>query len=248
MLVVFPWTGEFGWEIYAWQSAMRFLSHKYDHVVVYCMDGHDVLYVDFANEIINVGPYDGNLCSYDRGSIQYAIDSIPGSADVTKPETFDYESSDKEFKRFGRRLDINFDVMFHVRATDKLGTTWKNWDMDSWNLLRDRFGDMKCACIGTKLDAGLLRDSTDLRGIDVSDLADYLSGCRLLVGPSSGPIHLGCFCGTTHVTWGQQRVRERHEKLWNPFGAKCHYLSELQPEIDTVWRLCEDAICLKRAT
>lgn len=242
MLLVSPWVGEFGWEVYAWQSAMRHLSRNYNEVVVYCLNGHAALYEDFTDETIEIDAYDGNCCSYHRGSIDYSVD-VCADVDVVRPSLFDYAGAEKSFIKFGHQVDTRIDVMFHVRTTGKLGTTWKNWDMNKWEELQHRFGSMKCACIGTKSDAGLLEDAEDLRGADLSMVMDHLASCKLMVGPSSGPIHLGCLCGASHVAWGQPRVQDRHEKLWNPFDAACFYVPSLNPDVDEVWNLCEKAIC-----
>ena len=44
--------GEFGWELMAWQSRVRYLAQGYDKVTIGCLRGHEFLYEDFAEDFI----------------------------------------------------------------------------------------------------------------------------------------------------------------------------------------------------
>lgn len=53
-LVIFPWIGEFGWELMEWNALCRSVSRDFKKTIVYCPKGKEGLYIDFADEIINV--------------------------------------------------------------------------------------------------------------------------------------------------------------------------------------------------
>jgi len=61
---------------------------------------------------------------------------------------------------------------------------------------------------------------------------DNMAATRLVVGPSSGPMHLASLCGTPHLVWTDQirysaiqvNNRKRYETLWNPFCTPCWVL------------------------
>ena len=47
-----PWTGEFGWEVMAWQGYVRAMASEYDQVVVCGPSGHQGMY-EFADRYIS---------------------------------------------------------------------------------------------------------------------------------------------------------------------------------------------------
>ena len=47
-----PFLGEFGWELLCWQGFVRKVSRRYKTVIVYCPEGREALYRDFADRII----------------------------------------------------------------------------------------------------------------------------------------------------------------------------------------------------
>jgi len=54
VLLVGPWQGEIGWEIFAWQGYIRWLvgQEPFDKVVVGCEPGHEFFYQDIADQVI----------------------------------------------------------------------------------------------------------------------------------------------------------------------------------------------------
>jgi hypothetical protein len=73
----------------------------------------------------------------------------------------------------------------------------------------------------------------EIRGIDLlnkTSLDDLLAIFHLggmVVGSSSGPMHLAAATGTPHVVWGGGRsdVRNRYLKEWNPFKTPVNHLT-----------------------
>jgi len=49
-LYVEPFLGEFGWELFGWQSILRAMSDVYS-IRVWCKPGHNYLYRDFAQAV-----------------------------------------------------------------------------------------------------------------------------------------------------------------------------------------------------
>ena len=58
-LLAGPWLSEFGWELMTWIPAIRARSRNYDKTVCICKKGHNYLYEDFADIILN---YDKKGC------------------------------------------------------------------------------------------------------------------------------------------------------------------------------------------
>jgi hypothetical protein len=49
-IIVGPWVGEFGWELFCWQAYARTATRHYNKVTVICKPGHEELYKDFATD------------------------------------------------------------------------------------------------------------------------------------------------------------------------------------------------------
>jgi len=57
----------------------------------------------------------------------------------------------------------------------------------------------------------------------MEDLIAIFSLCRLVVGQSTGTMHLASLCGVPHVVWGSDRIGIRYKKTWNPFHTPVIY-------------------------
>ena len=55
-LIVGPWSGEFGWELFAWQAYIRSLSEHYEKTTVICRPLSHAIYADFADEYMYFDP------------------------------------------------------------------------------------------------------------------------------------------------------------------------------------------------
>ena len=55
-LICGPWIGEFGWELFSWQSFCRSASSRFDYTVVIGRTGHDYLYEDFCDKYYSSDP------------------------------------------------------------------------------------------------------------------------------------------------------------------------------------------------
>ena len=108
-------------------------------------------------------------------------------------------------------------MAYHARSLKKYGSDYMNWAPENWAALLERFADREVICIGAK-DGADYFGGLDLRGTSLKETCDALSRCAVLVGPSSGAIHLGSLCNTPHVVWsGHHKNKARYEEYWNPF-------------------------------
>ena len=81
-----------------------------------------------------------------------------------------------------------------------------------------------------------IKGTKDLRGIDLKELTDYMSSANLIIGPSSGPMHLASLCGLKHVSWGVESNVNRYKYDWNPHKAEVEYIisEKWNPSIEDV--------------
>ena len=195
-----PWHGEFGWEIMSWAPAARKLARRYDKVIVTSFEGMAPLYADFAQ-------------FRSHGGTGRSLDYIKNY----KP--------DGEYYRYGRpgECAYQFDVLIHCRGIRrKSSINYSRWDE---LLAITKKMPVTCACIGSQEDmriGGLF----DMRGLELQALMNQLSAARLVVGVSSGLMHLAAACGTDIVVWGDTKTRywetleKRYKATWNPFGVR----------------------------
>ncbi|MFA5715473.1 MAG: hypothetical protein WC998_07025 [Candidatus Paceibacterota bacterium] len=245
-----PWLGELGWEVMTWQGHLRAISHNYDRIIVCGPSGHKALYSDFASQYIefdspstkanmwmNDANYEVTAQSFFRRRVEEAIDEFTrydwlSPADVWKPylDLPKWEQliaiQPQEFIKFGNRYkNLQFEVVYHARKRDDWDSSFRNWE--EWHcqeVLASIPRRMKnIVCIGTKTHALHIPGTIDMRDVEMPLLMDVLASCKVLVGPISGPIHLGALCGATQISWvTKQEHKDRLENKWNPFGAKTH--------------------------
>lgn len=72
-----------------------------------------------------------------------------------------------------------------------------------------------------QLENSLLNKTT------LDDVISIFARAGMVVGSSSGPMHLAALTNTPHVVWGGERsdVRERYLSKWNPFNTPCEHVS-----------------------
>jgi len=125
----------------------------------------------------------------------------------------------QKFIKFGQATATpQFDILCHARATKKHGHGDYNWPLPNWEQLISKLERYRIGSIGTEDGAYHIPGTADLRGLKLKALCDILASSRILVGPSSGPMHLGSLCGTPHIVWsGVKKSKSRYEIEWNPF-------------------------------
>ena len=222
-LYVEPFLGEFGYELIGWQSVLRAMAPRCDRVEVWCRPGHNVLYRDFA-KVHNFDPRTTETnCHQSQGGVQFvrpkegnwlAVNDIY----VNGWSTLFDGSLRHKYIELGTPISPAY-TLIHARATGKYNTGYRNWPLENWKKLVPRLNGF-VASIGT--EAYHIPGTADLRGISLDYLCDYMAGANIVIGPSSGPIHLAALCGCPHLVWtGHSRTVERCEGSWNPFDTKC---------------------------
>jgi hypothetical protein len=224
-----PWVGEFGWELFKWQAHIRAKARNSNKKIT-CItrSGRDILYSDFA-DVENFDPKTGTP---DRWFLYKSSDAKP-QTDYTPREL----SSGGVFVKYGVPRE-KFEILIHAR--NRRHRRCDNWN--GWSEME--LGD-SVASIGSKSDALHIEGTEDMRGISLKELVDYMAGSRMIVGPSSGPMHLATLCGCPQVVWSNRNLgneghtQDRYEKIWNPFGTKVAFSRKRTPSPAEVMELME---------
>ena len=244
------WVGEFGWELMTCQAYMRYLSLEHD-VYIWTRKGQELLYKDFAKEIITheIPPSRTSKwmdLSFPRNRFSYYFNRELEEGDIWfAPNTpvIDWEKNeeDEKFKKqvfikFGNyKPELAFDIILHARETKKCGTIRRNWE--HWEEFACELSGLRVGCIGHPEQSRHVIGE-DLRGLPLETLADVLASSRLIVGGSSGPMHLAALCGCpTAVWWGDNRSRNRrrYNEAWNPLKTPViEVLNDWQPSVEQV--------------
>lgn len=262
-IIAGPWFGEIGWELLRWQGIFRNLAYKGYKIVMASRPGHEALYQDYIEDYIGIeadprGEPDGWKLSGQVIRLQKALlDQYPGYK-YMDPTTcvkigVDPLGSGQKFIKYGQKSNIRFDIAIHARSTNKCGTDIRNWPVGNWNSLIEKLKNYNIVLIGSssgaiskfKIPKGRNPIKQSYIGASLGSTIDALASSRLVIGPSSGPMHLASLCGTPHLLWTDNKFwgscngtnRDRYEKNWNPLGTKAIVLDHCnwQPTVDEVY-------------
>ncbi len=243
-----PFVGEFGYELCGWQAGLRKLASKYERVVVVCRPAMQPLYADFAHSFIDAPSGERTNClrcgDVGVSEVNRQIASMVSEGDFwLKPRLF--LPREQSFIQFGRWRPSSYDILIHARASTKFRTARRNYPPKEWEvfLKKGRKYGWRVASVGSPDGAMHVPGTTDLRGISLHELFDVMASADLIVGPTSGPIHLAALCGLPQVTWGRfgplgahkrfraekWREEDRVREHWNPFNTLVD-LTEQPPE------------------
>lgn len=240
---------EFGWELMSWQGYVRAVSRGYDRLVVATTAGREDLYADLhasfcchsvpifrdcwkRTAALSVPAYVQYVQQLDRLAEQLGAEGYEVSRLVHNRSV---PSSEQQFVRMGNPSALSSppDLLIHARAKPG-GGRYHNWPTEKWEpLVRALLSDgLRIGAIGHPDEALCFDGTEDLRGLPLGRLADVVSAAKLLIGPSSGPMHFASLCGTPHIVWTHQHrqgaVRctnaQRYAQVWNPFGTWCRVL------------------------
>ena len=251
ILTAGPWTGEFGWELFCWQGALRHLALTYDKVIIASRPGHKLLYKDFCHKYIPCAA-DMNLCSAQHNYAEVRKNVFRGikSTHHLNPKKM---VGKQLFIKYGKQCnDLKYDVVMHAREIQKKdgNSRWgherftakvaRNWDRDKWSLLTDQLvaEGLRVCCIGHPSAAFVMKKADNLTGISLRRLADVLASSRLTIGPSSGPMHFASLCGCPHYVWTAPRNKQRYQELWNPHHTpvKLHIDKSWNPDVNVIFK------------
>lgn len=263
-----PCVSEFGWELMCWQGQVRKLARNYDYVVICSTAGHQPLYEDFCDQFIPHRIKGHRDCWFLRESpdefeqTRHKLDRLAAErrrngdkVNFAQIEGF-IPTSEQEFVHYGVsagevRRELHFDIVIHARskrshnsALDSLNWPQNKWDDLCKELVRR---GLRVACIGSIAASLCARGAHDFRGVPLRTVINVLALTRLVVGPSSGPMHLASLCGTPHMVWtitldlpqwkAWGSSRQRYEQIWNPFNTACRVIEtppDAVPNVATV--------------
>lgn len=244
VLLAGPWIGEFGWELFVWQAYIRSVAHKYKKIIVSSRRGHEFLYEDFSTEFIPVDvPKDALSDSwFCRGVSDDFAEKLASGVkhDARIPaknigflyhgdgtaQIKDGFRQQKFIKYKSDSLDKSFDIIIHPRNKN-LGDK-RNWSREKWQTLVDLLvKDFSIAVIGNH-EAHQLDNAEDYRNISIRDSVSLINRTKLVVGQSSGPLHLASLSGTPHLVWSSEHNRNRYIDYWNPFKTPVYFYSEME--------------------
>ncbi len=244
-----PWVGEFGWELLNWQGFLRWLAPEYEEVIVSCRPGTEALYADFASRFEHhrvSGTAECNIAHdiQNPDELERIKALVPEDADHL--ETVGWQpDSRKRFIPFGEaKSELRCDVLFHARGRG-FGLD-RNWSEEKWAALVSGLNadGLTVACTGlTKATLNIEGEFVDHRDVPLDQTMDIMSSARLVVGPSSGPMHLASLCETPHVVWTDRKKyargrtnRTKYERWWNPFDTNAFVIDHegFDPEVSTV--------------
>ncbi len=225
-----PWIGEFGWEIMTWIPYLRKLSHDYDKMIISTFPGVEALYTGFHCEI-EFSPHDYPERVDDW--LQYPPER------ALHPEAQDHLKPIKQYRvavggntwgehaRYGSPIIDYTTILFHARAIDK--GSFKNWPKEKWKVLAKELPE--AMCIGGNGDRAI-NGIPDLRVTPLPELMNQIASASVVIGQSSGVMHLAVMCGTPVVVWGDDKLMNfgesletRYKETWNPFGTPVTWIN-----------------------
>lgn len=252
-LYVGPWVGEFGVEILRWQGLARTvaLSAPWQEVVVACQPARRFLYQDFASRFCDFIPTHRDAAGRSSGGMELPPDFMDEVETKNGDVWLNPQMSNEAWRLWrgysvSRSTPRNFaanvpspvspvDILIHARATTKAKQGYKNWPWQHFQQLVEALPKtLKFASIGSADGAHHVSGTLDLRGISLAELAAHCAAAKLIVGPSSGPMHYAMHCGTSAVLWLPQEELTWYSPQFNPLRAPICCLPTWQPTVDLV--------------
>jgi hypothetical protein len=235
------WIGEFGWEIMTWQSYLRKLSHDYDRMIISTFPGMEPLYSGFHCEVDFLPhQHPGRALDWrDTSMVETGFDATQYTAPVDIIKPIKQFQTDGEYIRYGTPHPSDIEVLFHARGIEK--ANFKNWPEVKWHELAANFP--KAASVGT-LEDYHIPGTVDRRGVPLQELMDLMASSQVIVGQSSGVMHLASLCGLRQVVWGDnktyfgQTLEQRYRGTWNPLDTPVTWVETdaWDPETNEVFK------------
>lgn len=215
------WQGELGWEIMRWVPYCRYQALGYQKVSCSSFIDMRYLYKDFCTEF---RPHDGR-----RGLDYPKMYRLPQGVHVK------YGAAEKSHKKY--------DVLIHARGISRKA----NINYQHWIKIMGGMAHINFACIGSKDDQCCGVDCTNL---PLDKLCNLISAAKLVIGCSSGVMHLAAACGTDLVCWGDDRtyfnetLEKRYKQTWNPHHVNVNWITakDWQPEPSQILKAIEKGL------
>jgi hypothetical protein len=224
-----PWVGEFGWEIMTWVPYLRKLSHDYEKMYISTFQGMEPLYSGFHCGVEFLPhEYRKRTDSWtDTSLVKYRL---PPAALVPLDEMerimpIKEYKVDGEYVRYGSPAIKDVAILFHARGVDRFG--FKNWPVEKWEVLAKEFPG--ATSIGSKDDLHV-PGTRDCRGAELGMLMDCIASAAIVIGQSSGVMHLASMWGTPQLVWADNKtyfnepLEKRYKETWNPFHTRVTWI------------------------
>lgn len=246
-MIAAPFYGEFGWEVALWAPFLRHRAQT-DKITVLCKPGHGFLYDDFAFEILEAPPppgitkvdcqkawLDGAL--FKEATMLDFVKEVTQRKivykDLIEPSAMPVNCADGP-----PALSHNFHKPKLLTECDKepgwiaihprtvLGRSpERNWKIGKWDQVMEALTDdvEHVLLVGSKEDSfNFNNNHEDLRGKPLHETVPAIARCQLIVGPSSGPMPLANYTGTTCVWWSpaDKDITRYESRCWNPFSVR----------------------------
>lgn len=219
--------GEMGWELCGWQGFIRKIAPEYDKVIIMAPSGHEYLYEDFMTDFVpyDIGGKNPNMWMNDNTLKESPLRNSGSVWIPAQQTTLMANAPQQKFIKFGTKTTTNeYDVVYHARSINKYSSDYINTPKEQWKNILSHFKNKRICAIGTKDGADYI-EGDDHRGVSLKKTADILASSKLLIGPSSGPMHYGSLCNIPIVVWsGYERSRIRYETVWNPHKSPVHVI------------------------
>lgn len=247
-ILAFPaYSGEFGWELFAWQGYLRKIKEELqpDLTYGYCFEPFEMLYKDFADVLIPVTSidrktvpsagymehllYDLQQLGYGKDDEIYFIQAEPTISIWNQQQLMSYKSYKKDVPK-------EYDVLLHPRQMDHRpeDNDSMEWNGELLDVLSD--AGLKVATFGTSKGSQRILGYDGFFDRPLNEVADLINKSRYVIGQSSGPLHFAALCEAETIVWsttkedGSYGLKERYEKIWNPFDNKVNYIVKPTPE------------------
>ena len=246
-MIVEPYIGEFGWELFCYQGYLRKLSK--DAKIIVCTNPKTrALYTDFATEIIDY-PETLPLTSLNswmsdavtakavrvwfNAKRRSVPDALPFYNDKIKKRWWMVSgppATDQSYIKFGSSAEVltnagaivPHDVIVHARNANHYQSAYRNWPSSHamrvvMRLLEQGYS---VASVGLPATALHVAGTTDLRDYSLSELMAHMNSAKVFIGSQSGPTHLATLCGLPQVIWQTCPEHATRCKVsWNPFNV-----------------------------
>lgn len=242
VLYVPVYPGELGWEIINYVPYVNYIfsQKEYSEVHVVVRSGREALYpmgthfypISLSSEtsMANNGPIPPpNKIAHKlekRGLIVDTVKVPTGGMKYCKHRSFIKYNANAEHLQKWRGLPTN-SVVLAVRGR-KYGSH-KNWDTHNWVKLCKHLISKNFTPILTGLRESVIIDCSgciDLTNqTTIADLLAIMKLSLLVIGQSTGPMHLASLSGVPHVVWGSARIAVRYTNSWNPHNTIVKYCS-----------------------